>query len=87
MSRSNNKNNENNNNNSNEYNINEKPYSVDSDRFTYHFTFFDMVVLMTGSLSVLQWEEHMEASNFSLLETQSESQGAPLKIRRIDVFA
>ena len=44
---------------------------------------FDMAVLPTGLLSVCPWEWHMEAANFCLPETQSESQGAPLKMRRM----
>ena len=44
---------------------------------------FSMVVLSTGLLSVCPWEWHMEAANICLPETQSESQGAPLKMKRM----
>ena len=38
------------------------------------------MVLSAGLLSVCPWEWHLEAANICLPETQSESQGAPLKI-------
>ena len=41
---------------------------------------FFYMVLPTGHLSVLPWEWHMEATDFCLPETQSESQGAPLNM-------
>ena len=52
--------------------------------FTNHLSsFFNMVVLPTGLLSVWPWEWHMDAANFCLPETQSESQGASLTMRRM----
>ena len=44
---------------------------------------FNMVVLQTGLLNVQPWEWHVEAANFCFPETHSESQGAPLTMRRI----
>ena len=44
---------------------------------------FNMMLLPTGLLSVWPWEWHMEAANFCLPETHSESQGAPLKMGRM----
>ena len=44
---------------------------------------FNMVMLPTGLLSVWPWEWHVQAANFCLPETHSESQGAPLKIERM----
>ena len=44
---------------------------------------FNMVVLSTGLLSVWPWEWHVQAANFFLPETHSESQGAPLKMSRM----
>ena len=44
---------------------------------------FNMVMLITGLLSVWPWEWHMQAANFCLQETHSESQGAPLKMSRM----
>ena len=42
-----------------------------------------MVVLPTGLSSAWPCEWHMEASNFYLPETHSESQGEPLKVSRM----
>ena len=39
-----------------------------------------MVLLPIGLLSVWPWEWHVQAANFCLQETHSESHGAPLKM-------
>ena len=57
-------------------------FTVESGRLQSTYHPFNMVVLPTELLSVCPWEWHMEAANFCLQETQSESQGAPLKMKR-----
>ena len=58
-------------------------FTVESGCLQSMYHPFNMVVLPTGLLSVCPWEWHMEAANFCLQETQSESQGAPLKMKRM----
>ena len=57
-------------------------HTVDPGCITNHFSSFNMVVLPTGSRSVLPWEWHMRAADF-LLQTQFKSLGAPLKTGRM----
>ena len=58
-------------------------FTVESGSLQITFHPFNMEMLPTGLLSVWPWEWHVEAANFCLPETHSESQGAPLKISRM----
>ena len=62
-------------------------FTVESGRLQITYHPFDMVVLPTGLLSVCPWEWHMEAANFCLPETQSESQECTTQNEADEVFA